>query len=441
MKDQKNKEKNIKRTKKPEDQSAQDRKYKEYIDQKIQEFNTNGKLTIAYFCDTFYPIIDGVIKVMDNYATLLNGEYNIVMIVPKHKNIIVKKDYLVIGTASMYFKFVNYDLALPDMDAFLAQTIRKLRIDLVHAHSPFNMGSFASKVAKKKKVPFVMTMHSQFKMDFMKYTNSELLTSYLLKQITRVFGRSTEVWTMHEGVKKALESYGYKGKFYFVPNATDYEDLGDAKQMQEHVNKKYKIKEEDFVMLFVGRLVEQKNIFFIADVLKKVKDSGRKFKMIFVGDGPDKKTLQTQIKNLGLTEDVILTGKIMNQKEIQSIYARSNLFLFPSLYDTSSLVQIEAASYKTPTVFIENTVTSATVTNNVNGFTCENNVDAFANKVMEIYDNPELLQKIGENAFKDLYITWSQVAKRVSERYQYLIAQNKNKQAKLKAIKNAKMTK
>mgnify|MGYP000071587672 FL=1 len=56
---------------KKDKENLQNKKYRDYIMNKIEEFNNNGKHTIVYFCDTFYPIIDGVIKVLDNYASLL----------------------------------------------------------------------------------------------------------------------------------------------------------------------------------------------------------------------------------------------------------------------------------------------------------------------------------------------------------------------------------
>lgn len=422
-------------------ENLQDRKYREYILNKIDEFNNNGKLTIAYFCDTFYPIIDGVIKVLDNYASLLKDKYNIVVIVPKHKNIVIKKDYLVIGVSSIYFNFVNYDLAFPEIDGFLDKAIKRLKIDLVHSHSPFNMGAYAAKVAKKKKVPLVMTMHSLYKMDFIKYTSSETITKYLLKQIMKVFNKATETWTMHENTKKELISYGYHGKVYFVPNATDYEKCNNIPELASVARKKYNISPSDKVLLFVGRLVEQKNIFFIANALAKVKEKNPNFKMFFVGNGPDERELKSLIKKNDLSSHTIFTGKISDRTELATIFALSDLFVFPSLYDTSSLVQIEAATFNTPTLFIENTVTATTITNNVNGFTAKNDVDAFADKIVSLMENEKLLKEIGENANRDLFITWKQVSEIVAERYEYLIKQNKNKQAKITAIKNAKIFK
>ncbi len=426
---------------KKDKENLQNKKYRDYIMNKIEEFNNNGKHTIVYFCDTFYPIIDGVIKVLDNYASLLNDRYNIVVIVPKHKNIVIKKNYLVIGVSSLYFKFVNYDLAFPEVDAFLAQAMKKLRIDVVHSHSPFNMGAYAAKLAKKKKVPFVMTMHSQFKKDFMKYTNSEAMTNYMLKQIVKVFNKSQEVWTMNEQTKGVLESYGYKGKFHLIPNGTDYVVPNNLEELKDRANEKYHLDKNQFVMLFVGRLVEQKNVFYMVDALKKAKDANRNFKMFFVGNGPDEATLKTKVKKLGLENDVIFTGRISDREELACIYARSNLFLFPSLYDMSALVQIEAATFKTPTIFIEGSVTSASVTNDVNGFTAPADLDQFADRIINLIDNPEYVNKIGEKAFEDLYKSWAQIAELCAERYEYLIKQNKNKQAKLLAIKNAKIFK
>ena len=55
---------------KKDKENLQNKNYRDYIMNKIEEFNNNGKHTIVYFCDTFYPIIDGVIKVLDNYASL-----------------------------------------------------------------------------------------------------------------------------------------------------------------------------------------------------------------------------------------------------------------------------------------------------------------------------------------------------------------------------------
>ena len=43
-------------------------------------------MKVCQLIDTYYPIVDGVIKVMENYAKRQSKKYNVVMVVPKHKN-------------------------------------------------------------------------------------------------------------------------------------------------------------------------------------------------------------------------------------------------------------------------------------------------------------------------------------------------------------------
>ena len=139
--------------------------------------------------------------------------------------------------------------------------------------------------------------------------------------------------------------------------------------------------------------------------------------MFFIGIGQDEDELKRRIKENDLEDNIILCGKITDRKILASYLARSDLFLFPSLYDASSLVQIEAASQKTPTVFLRGSATSATVTENVNGYISENSVEAFAEKIVEIFSKPEEYAKICENAYNDLYVSWDKAVEKAYNDY------------------------
>jgi len=398
--------------------------------EKIQEFNNNGKITVAIFCDTYYPIIDGVINVLNNHAKHLNKMCNVVVFVPKHNyKTHESKDYLVVGVCSLYFKFVNYDLAFPKLDASLNKYIKKLRIDLIHSHTPFTMGEYASFIAKKRKIPIIGTFHSQYKKDFYKATKNNGITSLLMSMIMKVFNSYTETWTMHKSSLQTLIDYGYKGKYNLIPNATDFTYPKNSSQILETVNNKYNLANIENVFLFVGRLIEQKNIYFIVKVLRILKDNNIKFKMVFVGDGPDSCKLKKLIDELNLTEDIILTGKIMDKKILSGLYLRSDLFLFPSLYDVSSIVQIESACHKTPVAFVKDSVTSCTVTHDVNGFIFENNEEKYAEQVIDLIKNKAKLKEVSEQAYKDLYVTWEDVVRKMYERYLIVIEENMTKKS------------
>ena len=110
----------------------------------------------------------------------------------------------------------------------------------------------------------------------------------------------------------------------------------------------------------------------------------------------------------------------MDRELLKAIYFRAKLFLFPSKYDANSLVQIEAASQKTPTVFLENTATSSSVTKDVNGFIVKDDINVFADKIKEVLEDDELYNRVQKAAFEQLYFSWDdrvQVAYKIYQEY------------------------
>jgi len=143
--------------------------------------------------------------------------------------------------------------------------------------------------------------------------------------------------------------------------------------------------------------------------------------MIFVGSGPFEQDMKQQIKKSGLTDHVHFAGKITDRVELAGYYKLAQLFLFPSLYDSSSLVQIEAASQMTPTLFLDGAATADTITENVNGYLSEADPKIYAEKIIEIMNNTKLYNKVSRQAHRDLYMTWEDTTKQVYKKYQKLI--------------------
>ena len=94
----------------------------------------------------------------------------------------------------------------------------------------------------------------------------------------------------------------------------------------------------------------------------------KNFRMLFVGRGQDEEKLAALVQEQGLAEEVVMCGLVSEKGMLENLYSRAKLFLFPSLYDANSLVQIEAACQGTPTVSLEGARTAATVTSGVNAW-------------------------------------------------------------------------
>ena len=238
-----------------------------------------------------------------------------------------------------------------------------------------------------------------------------------------MFNACDECYTVNDAIRKLyMEEYGLTAPCFIRPNATAHRPIDDKKSAYKFVNDMFLLSEDDTVFLFVGRINLLKNIDFLLRALGVLKNKGVKFKMLFVGNGQDEKELKELSETLGLSDSVMFCGKIENKETLEKIYARAKLFLFPSLYDTNSLVQIEAACQGTPTLFLRGAKTAGTVTENVNGFFGENSEEAYADKIIEILSDEELYEKVSENAKRDLYRTWEDVTDMIFNDYKRLIS-------------------
>ena len=385
------------------------------------------KITVGLFNDSFFPVTDGVVMVVDNYARRLSNFCNVIVFVPSY--LFSKFDdttlpYKVVRCYSLDVPFLDYSLPIPKLDYRFIRNLNKYNLDIVHIHSPFSLGVAGLKYAKLHHIPCVATMHSQFKRDFKRALKSEMLANKFTYKLMKVYNKCDLCFAVNKEVARIyFEEYHYKTMPRVLLNATDMEPVEDNNKTYKELDKKYNIKWNVKVFLFVGRLNILKNILFIVDslsVLKKKKPS-LKFKMLFVGVGQDEDKLKERIKELNLEKEVLLVGKIKDRIELASIYKRADLFLFPSVYDASSLVQIEAASQKTPGVFLKNTATSSTITDNVNGFLSDETVGAYSDKIIEVMENKELYKKVSNNAYYDLYRTWDKAVDEIYEIYKDLI--------------------
>lgn len=390
-----------------------------------------NKITVGLFVDVFYPMTDGVVLVVDNYARKLVKFCNVIVFCPRY----VGKEcddstfsYKIVRCMSLKVPFIDYSLPMPRIDYNFQKDLKNYNLDIVHIHSPFTVGKAGVKYAKKNNIPVIGTMHSQYKQDFKRAVKTELLTDTLLKEIMHVFNRCDECWAVNSEVARIFkEEYHYKKIPRVMNNATEMEPVKDINKACDLINKTYGLTNEK-VFIFVGRINALKNVFFIVKALKLVHDlkPDLNFKMFFVGNGQDEDNLIKLIHKYNLDKLVIICGKITDRNLLASFYARSDLFLFPSLYDSSSIVQIEAASQKTPTLFIEGAATTATVTNNINGFIAKDDVKDYANKIIEIMNNDKVRNKVSYNAYRDLYKNWDTVITDVYNRYIELINEKKH---------------
>ena len=175
------------------------------------------------------------------------------------------------------------------------------------------------------------------------------------------------------------------------------------------------------MFLFVGRMMWYKGIRIILDALKTLMDGGRDFRMVFLGAGNDKEEICAYSSALGLDAKVFFAPAIHDRNLIRAWYCRADLFLFPSSFDTNGLVVREAAACALPSVLVAGSCAAEDVQDGVNGFLIQENAASMAETLQRLCHEAETIKRVGENAERDLYLSWDSSVAAAVDRYQAVL--------------------
>lgn len=300
--------------------------------------------------------------------------------------------------------------------------VNSLDFDIVHAHSPFMMGRYAIKTARKKNIPVVMTFHSQFKKDIKRVVRSEFITNLVLRYVVHSFEMADYVWAVNDASGRVLRSYGYKGGIETVRNFCNFNKPSDEeyqklrKEGREHLGIK-----DGPVAMFIGQQRKEKNLDLVLAAMRILKEEGFECTLISVGSGPDSEKYQKMVREYQIQDNVIFTGQIHDRELLKKVYAASDLMTFPSLYDNASIVLIEAAALRLPALLIEGAVCSEGTKDGYNAFLTKEDEKTYAKEMRRILSDDGMRKEVGKNAQKSIYRSKEDAAKDVRERYERII--------------------
>ncbi|MDE6924470.1 MAG: glycosyltransferase, partial [Acetatifactor sp.] len=119
----------------------------------------------------------------------------------------------------------------------------------------------------------------------------------------------------------------------------------------------------------------------------------RPFRMLMIGEGPDREAYERMAVNLGLEEEIRFTGKVPNE-EIAPYFAAADAFLFASKTETQGIVILEAFAGKTPVIAVEASGVKELVKSGVNGILTEENPEQFAGELDSFLKNALIRERM-----------------------------------------------
>ncbi len=377
---------------------------------------------VGLFNESFPPVMDGVAVCVQNYAYWLQQKVGGVSVITPNKMgaNYGQYPYEVLDYLSVPVPFRHpYVTGIAQIDPLFRAKLARRKFKIVHAHSPFSSGLMAAQVAKSQNIPLVATFHSKFKDDFKKVVPSDMLVDQAIKIVMEFFDRADEVWVPQASVEEVIREYGYKGHVEVVDNGSDL--VADYPESYfEDSRRVLGIAPDEFVFLFVGQHIWQKNTRFIIEGLERIKDLP--FRMFFVGTGYAADEMKQLVHDKGLDSKVTFTGMLTERDQITRYYAAADLFLFPSLYDNAPLVVREAAALHTPAVMIEGSTAATILKDGENGFLVQDSLDDFEARLRALYADRPQVRRVGAAASRSIVRSWEDVVDEVLDRYNHIIA-------------------
>ena len=374
---------------------------------------------ICLINDSFPPLIDGVSNAVANYGKIINAELGSAAVVtPYYPDADDSRyDFPVIRFPSIdTTEKVGYRAGIP----FSAEVIGKLKdmdFKVIHSHCPIASSMLGRVLRDEIDKPLIFTYHTKFDIDIQNSIKSKLVQEGATRALVDNVAASDEVWAVSEGAGKNLQSLGYEGDFVVMHNGVDFPKGRVDEELIHSVTDEYDLPVGVPVYLFVGRMMWYKGIRIILDALEKLKVSGHDFRMVFVGGGADKKEIIECSDEKKLGDKVIFVDPIGNRNMLRAWYCRADLFVFPSTFDTNGLVVREAAACALASVLVKGSCAAEDTKDLENSFWIDENADSLFDLLVKLGCDLRLMEKVGQNAQDQLYLSWEDAVKTAYDRY------------------------
>lgn len=349
-------------------------------------------------------------------------------------------------------------IVLPNtQDPAIEKEFRNKPYDVIHVHHPILIGQTAVYLSRKYKIPLVFTYHTRYEQYFhyvsvvQKIKKEAMLCNKAGNPTLRAKLSQKLLYVMQDKMTPGyIRHFVKQCDFIFAPTMSMQNYLQETCNISESKiailptglpEEAYHAKEEDILhireayqamdiplLVSVSRMSHEKNVSFLLEAIAKVKQQYAKpFRVLMIGDGPQRKEYEDLCQNKGIEDIVVFTGKVPNEK-ITPFYGAADAFVFASKTETQGIVIIEAMAGATPVYALEATGVSDVVAEGINGRLCQENQDDFANMLLHFLNGQEKNEEMSRQAYHTaLAFREEAVAARAVHLYNKVIASKEEK--------------
>jgi glycosyltransferase involved in cell wall biosynthesis len=298
-------------------------------------------MRIAIVAEVFLPKIDGVVnRTLNLIRQLLLAGDDVLVVCPRARGHIHSPVALVEVPSFAFPLYPEYFVGLADRH--LCRSVKRFCPDLLHFINPFAFGFRCHDVLRSAhvKVPTVFSFHTLYG-EFVKQYKGLAQLSKVLWWLTREYHNRA---TFNLTVSTAMQEELIRRKFERVelwPPAVDCTLFHPSRATRSMRARLLGGKGDRPLLLTVSRLAPEKNVGFLADLIRKLPGVA----LAVVGDGPERVALEPRFNGT----DTNFLGYLKGQ-ELASAYASADVFAYASETETMGNVILEAMACGKPVV-------------------------------------------------------------------------------------------
>ncbi|MEQ8200815.1 MAG: glycosyltransferase family 4 protein [Syntrophomonadaceae bacterium] len=354
-------------------------------------------MKIGIFTESYKPYTSGVVTSISTFKDELTRlGHDIYIFAPSYPHHDEEEDNVFRYFSIPALTNPGYTLALPVHPGMLS-LLKKLQLDIVHVHSPFTMGRVGLHYARKFELPLLFTYHTRYD----QYVHYVPMAQELVKDVTIKYSRyfcnecDHIIAPSHE-IESIIRSFLVTTPISVVPTGIplDKFNSGDAYWLR----KNYPIPPHHKILLYAGRLSQEKNLPFLIESFAKIKKTQPATTLVLVAGGPLEEQLKSMAAGLHLSDqDIVFTGQLPFDSLVNA-YFSADLFIFSSLTETQGLVVIEAMAAGLPVVAVRASGVREMVRDGVDGLLTGEDSDEFAAAVVRILQDDRYYRHLQANA-------------------------------------------
>lgn len=317
-------------------------------------------MRIAFFTDSFYPAINGIVSGLCSYANgLVEAGHSVMIFAPDHPMLnsvpwILDKRIKVRVFPSLKGNIVpDFRFMVPNWSVY--RELKKFKPDIIHTHTPMMLGFSGLVLGKFMQIPVVTTCHGNFTVaESLKLI--DMYESRIARQIQRRAGFMLKNYLeAHDAIffptlrtKENLKELQLGQHQYVVHVPIPFKQLKEGRKYKNALRVKFGIKQS---LIFAGRLSKEKNVDKLIRVFARCKKKLPKLQLVLIGDGPARESLTELVENLGVASSAIFIGAVPYQELIEKGYFYlGDVFVTLSEFETQGMSTVEAMACGLPVV-------------------------------------------------------------------------------------------